>query len=204
MSRDYKPSSKSSGRKGGNPMVAGIFIGLFVGLGIALAVAFYIFTSMPGLFVAKDQNAATADQSATPKAGPAKNAAAAKAPKQEAGTPDKPRFDFYKILPGTEEPVSDQELKQAAPAAANGVKDNFYLQVGSFQTEAEADNLKAKLALLGVEAVIQTATLPQKGVWHRVRVGPYNDIQDVNRIRATLAQNSIESSLIKVREPAPR
>lgn len=184
-------------------MLAGIFIGLFVGLGIALAVAFYIFTHMPGLFVAKDKTPAPTEQSAPPNAD-AKNAAAAKAPTPEAGTPEKPRFDFYKILPGTEEPASDQELKQGAQQAANGAKDNFYLQVGSFQTDAEADNLKAKLALLGVEAVIQTATLPDKGVWHRVRVGPYNDIQDVNRIRATLAQNSIESTLIKVRESASR
>jgi cell division protein FtsN len=202
MSRDYKPSAKTSGRKVGNPMFAGILIGLFAGLGIALAVAFYIFTHMPGLFVAKDKTAATAEQRAAPSGEAAKDAAAEKAPTQEAATPEKPRFDFYKILPGTEEPVSDQELKQAAQQAANGVKDSFYLQVGSFQTEAEADNLKAKLALLGVEAVIQTATLPEKGVWHRVRVGPYSDIQDVNHIRATLAQNSIESTLIKVKEPA--
>jgi len=176
-------------------MFTGILIGLFAGLGIALGVALYINT-MPSPFAERGKPAGEAQ--------PAPKAAVDSAPppeKAEKGA-DKPRFDFYQILPGTEEPVSEQELKEAKPGA-NGAMDSYYLQVGSFQTEAEADNLKARLALLGVEAVIQTATLPEKGIWHRVRVGPYNNIDDVNRVRATLSQNSIESSLIKTKEAGP-
>lgn len=199
MSRDYKPSSKPAGRKGVNPMLTGILIGLFSGLGIALGVALYINT-MPSPFT---ERAKPADKTQPQGTAPTAGTDSAKVPEKVEKSADKPRFDFYQILPGTEEPVSEQELKEAKPAA-NGAKDSYYLQVGSFQTEAEADNLKASLALLGVEAVIQTATLPEKGIWHRVRVGPYKSIDDINRVRAMLAQNSIKSSLIKTREAGPQ
>lgn len=111
----------------------------------------------------------------------------------------KPRFDFYKILPGSEEPVTEQQFKDAQdkPALA---KETFYLQAGAFQNAPDADNLKARLALVGIAASVQTTTLPDKGVWHRVRVGPYTAIEDLNRARDTLKQNGIETTLIKVRE----
>jgi len=54
--------------------------------------------------------------------------------------------------------------------------------------------------LLGIEARIQTATLPDKGVWHRVRVGPYTNVEELGRTRETLKQNGVETTLIKVRE----
>jgi cell division protein FtsN len=54
-----------------------------------------------------------------------------------------------------------------------------FLQLGSFQNENEADNLKAKLALLGVEAKIQSVSIPDKGMVHRVRVGPLSKQEDV-------------------------
>jgi len=123
---------------------------------------------------------------------PAPQSGAKPAAKPEA---EKNRFTYYDILPGTEQPVTEQEIKQAPPG-----KDQYYLQAGAFQTEVDANNLKAKLALIGVEALIQTASLPDKGVWHRVRVGPFSDIEELNKARATLSQNGVQSSLIKVLE----
>jgi cell division protein FtsN len=189
-SRDYKTTPKPPASRSGSPLLTGIIIGTFVGLGIALGVALYI-KQGPSPFVDKTKPAAQ------PPTGQ-KNAAApdGTAADKTAKPADKPRFDFYTILPGTEEPVSEQELKQAGGGAGY----QYFLQAGSFQTEAEADNLKAKLALLGVEAGIQTATLPDKGVWHRVRVGPYATLEELNRIRTTLSQNGISTSLIKIRE----
>ncbi|MEW5942718.1 MAG: SPOR domain-containing protein [Pseudomonadota bacterium] len=175
-------------------MLTGIIIGTFVGLGIALGVALYI-KQGPSPFVDKTKPAAQ------PTAGQKKTAAPDSTAADKAAKPaDKPRFDFYTILPGTEEPVSEQELKQAGQQSAGGTGYQYFLQAGSFQTEAEADNLKAKLALLGVEAGIQTATLPDKGVWHRVRAGPYATLEELNRIRTTLSQNGISTSLIKIHE----
>jgi cell division protein FtsN len=114
----------------------------------------------------------------------------------------KPRFDFYTILPGTESPVTEQEIKQneekAEKQAEPAANENYYLQVGAFQTEQEADNMKAKLALLGMEAVVQTATIPDKGIWHRVRVGPFTGLEQINKARSDLARNGFKADLIKV------
>ena len=112
----------------------------------------------------------------------------------------KPRFDFYKILPG-EEPATDQQLKDAQKkATATAARETFFLQAGAFPNAPDADNLKARLALLGIEATIQTTTVPEKGIWHRVRVGPYTSVEELNRTRDTLKQNGVETVLIKVRE----
>ena len=163
-----------------------------LGLGIALAVAWYI-NKMPSPFrppVVKSESAKGAQASV-----PAKSEdKAAKAPE------GKPRFDFYKILPGTEEPATDQQLRDAQKRSTAVVKETFFLQAGAFQNAPDADNLKARLALLGIEATIQTTTLADKGVWHRVRVGPYTRVEELNRTRDTLKQNGVETALIKVRE----
>ena len=195
MTKDYKESSRKPGdrKSGAGSLIFGILIGLLLGLGIALGVAWYI-NRMPTPFVNRTvppvkseaptstEGARTDDGSARAKDG-------------------KPRFDFYKILPGSEEQVTEQQFKDAqkktAPTAAN---ETYYLQAGAFQNAPDADNLKARLALLGVEASIQTTALPDKGVWHRVRVGPYTMIEELNRARDTLKQNGIETSLIKIRE----
>jgi len=77
----------------------------------------------------------------------------------------------------------------------------FFLQVGAFQTEQEADNLKAKLALLGIEAIVQSTPIQDKGVLHRVRVGPFVDMVQVNKAKANLAENGFKADLIKVNNP---
>lgn len=194
MTRDYKPSPKRAPAKSGSPMLTGIIIGMFIGIGIALGVALYLKQS-PSPFLDKSKPAtAPADKSG--------EKAAAAEPAQKSA--EKPRFDFYTILPGTEEPVTEQEIRQAAQQPAGAPQSLYFLQAGSFQKEADADNLKAKLALMGVEAAIQTATIPDKGVWHRVRVGPYTSLDELNRVRASLSQNGIDASLIKVQNQAGR
>lgn len=194
MSKDYKrPEPKSRG--GGSSLLVGILIGLVLGLGIALGVAWYI-NKTPSPFLGgrtpppKSEGAKSEKSLAPPRAGDK----AAKAPE------DKPRFDFYKILPG-EEAATDQHLKDAQKkATSSAVKETFFLQAGAFPNAPDADNLKARLALLGIEATIQTTTVPEKGVWHRVRVGPYTSVEELNRTRDTLKQNGIVTALIKVRE----
>jgi len=197
MSRDYKKTDRPSSKKGGSPLFAGVLIGLIVGLGVAIGVALYI-NFGPKPFVSRDKESGEAAKAAAKNGG----AAQKKVPAEADGKPaDKPRFDFYTILPGSETPVSEQEIKQTTKQEG-AARDSYFLQVGSFQAAAEADNMKARLALLGLEAVIQTAEIPDKGVWHRVRIGPFANIEDMNRSRALLAQNDIPSSLIKVKEPS--
>nr|MBP6637630.1 SPOR domain-containing protein [Sulfuritalea sp.] len=78
--------------------------------------------------------------------------------------------------------------------------DVFYLQVGAFQKAADADNLKAKLALTGLYASVQEVVIADKGTMHRVRVGPFRDPDEMNRARALLAQNSVQASVVKQKE----
>ncbi len=194
MSRDYKSRSgnASEGSGGGRAgaLFLGIFIGLIAGLIIALAVSLYV-NKMPNPFAAMDKPADTAEARPEQKSAVPAGDKPAKA--------DKPRFDFYKILPGKEEPATEQEMKQAA-LKPQALKETFFLQAGAFQSASDADNLKARLALLGVEATVQTATLPDRGVWHRVRLGPYARMDELDRARNILKQNGIDATLIKVRE----
>ena len=193
MSRDYKRPEPGRGQHAGRgSLLLGILIGLVLGLGIALAVAWYI-NRVPSPFkppLAKGEQPKTVS-------GPPSTKEADKGAKIADA---KPRFDFYKILPGNEEPATDQQVRDAQKAPASASKEAFFLQAGAFQNAADADSLKARLALLGIEATVQATSLPEKGVWHRVRVGPYTRVEELTRARDTLKQNGVETSLIKVRE----
>ena len=196
MSRDYKATNRKSGSKGGTgTLLIGILIGLVMGLGIALAVAWHI-NKMPTPFLSR----AVPPSKSEPQKGIVPEIV--KGDDKSGKTQDgKPRFDFYRILPGAEEPVTEQQLKDAQRRPSTSqAKEAFFLQAGAFQNAPDADNLKARLALLGVEATIQTAALPDKGTWYRVRVGPYTVIDDLDRARNILKQNGIETTLVKVRE----
>ena len=189
MSKDYKRPEPEV-RGGSSQLLVGILIGLVLGLGIALGVAWYI-NKMPSPFLTRTPPA---------KLEPAKEAPAKAEDKTARALDAKPRFDFYKILPGTEEAITDPKAKGAQQKSTTASRETFFLQAGAFQSAPDADNLRARLALLGIEARIQTATLPDKGVWHRVRVGPYTSVEELGRTRETLKQNGVETTLIKVRE----
>jgi len=183
-----------------HPLVLGLFIGLLLGLCIALALALYLNKASPFISKAKDTGsekekpaAAKAPKGGEPPAGLPRQSTPTSPPGQADA---KQRFDFYRILPGTQEPTAGR-ADQPQRAAD---KEVTYLQAGAFQRAADADNLKARLALAGLEAQIQTATLPDKSVWHRVRLGPYTTPAELERARAVLRENKIESSVVKVTE----
>jgi len=197
-----KPANRSaSPSRSGGSFLLGMFIGLLLGLGMALGVAFYL-NKTPLPFLGKARPAAGKD---TP-ADPAKPATVAGMP-QGAAKGDKPKFDFYKILPGSEEPVSEKELNDAGksakghPEATRGV---YFIQAGSFQNPADADNLKAKIAILGFESSVEPTVLPEKGTWYRVRLGPYTTLDELNRVRRTLSQSGIDASLVKLKDVASK
>jgi cell division protein FtsN len=193
MTRDYKkPERRRDGRGGGSSFLIGMLLGLVLGLGIALGVAWYV-NRMPSPFLLRST---PSEKGEAPGADTAKAGAKEKTAKAGDG---KPRFDFYKILPGQEEPATDKEFREASKARSKE-REAFYLQAGAFQNAPDADTLKARLALLGIEATIQTTTLPDKGVWHRVRAGPFTRIEDLNQARETLKQNGVETTLIRVRD----
>lgn len=174
-----KTASRNSGRSGGSSVFTGVLIGLIVGAVLAVGVALWVTGNNP--FKLK---------SSAPE--PAKPAPAAAAPT----TPDTaPSFDFYKVLPGD----APNALPSKPDAAASPL---FYLQAGAFQRPQDADNLKAQLALLGVEAVIQTSDLGDKGIFHRVRVGPIQTMDEIENTRKLLTQNNIPATLVKEIPPS--
>jgi len=77
-------------------------------------------------------------------------------------------------------------------------KSTYVLQVGAFKGQEDAESMKGKLALIGFEARIQSAEV--NGVtFYRVRVGPYGQLDDINRARSRLAENGIEASVVRQR-----
>ncbi len=193
MSRDYKNTERKGGSRGsGSSLLVGIFIGLALGLAIALAVAWYI-NKMPSPFTARIAPPPRSESKGAqpPPVGEEKSAKSTEESKQ--------RFDFYKIPPGTDEAATPQPKDGQKPLTADN-KEAFFLQAGAFSSAPEADNLKARLALLGVEASIQTSVVQDKGMWHRVRIGPYTNIEDLNRTRDMLNQNGISTTLVKSKD----
>jgi cell division protein FtsN len=192
-------SQHATRNKSGGGFLLGVFIGLVIGLGIAIGVAFYI-NKTPLPFTARSR---ASGSNGSPEGKPPAIAGMPQGGAGASSPSDKPKFDFYKILPRGEEPVTDKELKErmrAARSQPGGGKDVYYIQAGSFQNPAEADNQKAKLAILGVESSVEPAALPDKGIWYRVRIGPYSKLDEINRVRQTLAQNGINASLVKLKD----
>jgi len=126
-----------------------------------------------------------------------------------AATQPKPSFEFYTILPEMEvvvpEPDPEPPVKRATKpgkkpttAPKTAAADRFMLQMGSFRKFADADRLKASLALVGIQAEIQKVRIGAGDTFHRVRAGPYSRSK-ANTLRARLQQNSINSLIIKLK-----
>ena len=116
--------------------------------------------------------------------------------------PERTRFDFYTILPEMEIAIPDDEIETQTTRPEHPVlkqPGKFVLQAGSFKTVDQADRMKASLALLGVEAKIQSVTINNNETWHRVRLGPYENVTELNRIRSRLRQNNIDAILLKLK-----
>lgn len=162
-----KPASRHGGRSSGKPVFTGMLIGLVLGALLAVGVALWATGNNPF-------------NSAPPQ--PASDAPAQPAPPEAA-----PNLDSYKVLPS--------DSPSTLPPAT--VKPRFYLQAGAFQNAGDADNLKANLAMLGVEAMIQTGEVSGKGMLHRVRIGPFASMSEVDRTRSLLTQNHIPVTLVR-------
>lgn len=178
---------RGGGRRGKGPAGGLLLAALLLG---ALAAGAWYFR---GAFVgADDPPVATpaADQAAPGRPGPEP------APAGEASD----RFEFYDMLPDAEVDVPEQPRSGGAagppPVSAPGT---YVIQAGAFPDFAEADKVKARLALLGVSSEIQTAEV-NGGTFHRVRIGPIDNLDELNRLRARLQANGIESLVNQVGE----
>lgn len=205
-------SSRSPNRTSGGNTLLGLFVGLVIGVLTAAAVVWYIFKT-PAPFSNKYQPPAGVPAAAsanTPAAVPASGNAATQAPMALPGKPgdpipqsgDKPRFDFYKILPGNADAVPDPKAAAKTPDGKSRnekealLAEPVYLQTGSYQNAGDADNQKARLAMMGAEATIHQVMLQDK-VWYRVRLGPFRKMDEVTSLRSELAKQGIEANVVK-------
>lgn len=192
MSRDYKPSPERTKKASkGSPFFSGFLVGVLLGVAASLAVVMYI-NGIDSPFTTLEKPAKPISEKILETAKTAETQA-----EGNSSPDDKTRFDFYTILPGTERKVTPEEIDiKEEPQAIT--PSSYFLQVGAFATEEDADNMKAKLALLGFEAQVQTATIPNKGILHRVRVGPLDNLDQINKTKTELSGNGFKADLIKV------
>jgi cell division protein FtsN len=160
-----------------------------LGLGLVVALGVYLRGSSP-----PQPRSRTAVEAPVAADEPAAAQAAAEEPAQ-------PRFDFYDILPQFEVVVPEVETAAGRGVPARIVQEpgRYILQAGSFTSLRDADRLQASLALLGVESRIQRVTIDD-AVFHRVRIGPITDLDELNRVRSRLREARIEPLLMKVQE----
>jgi cell division protein FtsN len=115
-------------------------------------------------------------------------------------SPEKPRFDFYKMLPKFQVvvPKEDKEVKSDSGKKPVKKPGAYVLQVASFQDYHQADAMKARLALLGLEAHIQKIKTNNGETWNRVRIGPIKNLDKLNKARKALSGQRIKPLLIQV------
>ena len=172
-------------------MLFGLSLGLVVAAGVYLRGASS--SKSPG-----------ASASALPKTAPAADRQQTKQSNRAAKTgekaqPEEPRFDFYEMLPKYEVVIPEVETAANPAARSKPIEEpgSYVLQVGSFSAAADAERLKANLALLGIESRVQRVTI-DADVFHRVRIGPIADLSALNRIRKQLRDARIEPMVMKV------
>jgi cell division protein FtsN len=230
MAKDYKdPPAQRADSRLSHPMLLGMIIGLLLGILISLAVALWL-NRLSNPFTEKGRPVEPLPrvQSVPPSAAPEAARVPERAPRsaekpaekdEKAAKSDRPRFEFYQILPGDKQ--AEKEAKSgsraAAPVATAPVVvkpgsspsspkphtgEAYWLQAGAFADEKEADNQKAKIALTGLEASVRAVEVPGRGTLYRVRLGPYQSVDDANRMKTTLARNGVAANIIHTTEDA--
>lgn len=205
QSRRWRDGESRAAQRGGT--LLGFAFGLVVAFLVSFGVVWYL-NKTPLPFVDRvlggKENGAAKD--------PAKEAGPVALP----GKPgDKPagaerKFEFYDILEGKKQAapagapagpvVTSTPPAAPAPVPHDAQAGSLFLQAGAFQKNADAENLKARLAMLGFEASILPVEVPDKGTMHRVRIGPYASTDEMNRARSQLGQNGIPATVVRVKD----
>jgi cell division protein FtsN len=184
--RDYKRASRRSNVDLSRLRDAGI--GLLAG--VIVTGAFFIYKSDASQTVEPDSPRPQAQKRVASTADA--DAAAASA---EGGE----RYDFYDMLPNFEVvvPEKDRDVKRDQRAARIERPGVYVLQAGSYRNIADAERVRAQLSLQGIDAKVQRVAV-DNDEWHRVRVGPISDLNDLNRVRKQLQAADVDGLVIRV------
>lgn len=219
MARNFPITRRGMNTQRGGTLL-GLIIGALIGLAAALAVAVYV-TKVPIPFMNKsqprspDHDAAEAKKNRdwdpnAPLQGknPAKPAAATGTP-PSAATPQKPAADpataATKPASPTADPIGDlAKARLAAPAAApvaiapSGAEPfNYFVQVGAFRTPEDAEQQRAKISLMGMEAKVTEREQSGRTVY-RVRLGPFDKKDEAEKAKERLDASGVETALVRV------
>ena len=218
-----KPTPKNE--RGGT--LVGLIIGALIGLGAALAVAVYITkVPVPfmnkGVTRGADSDAAETQKNKdwNPNGGlagktPIKPPVAAQpevpqsvttpgpvvvtpaAPAVAIIAPTRPTTATVKP-PVSSDPLGDL-VKSRGESAASASADPFsyFIQAGAFRTPEDAEQQRARLSLLGMQAKVSEREQSGRTVY-RVRLGPFDKKDDADRAKDRLDNNSIETALVRV------
>ena len=210
MAASKRQAKRSGGNNGGMPA----WLWAFIGLALGLVIAGYFF--LGDYWKNRNADQPTPNPSAVAPATRSEDPVA-----QEPTEKPKPKYDFYTLLPEKEVLIPDAELQAQADAEAKRnaapkppvnapdlvtatpetsapVEVRFLIQAGAFKNPDEADNLKAKIALTGEVARIESADINGTTVY-RVRLGPYGTASSLSSAKQALASHGIEAQAIKVK-----
>ncbi|MDD2759319.1 MAG: SPOR domain-containing protein [Methylomonas sp.] len=203
MARDYKHRAQSSGygenrsRRRKAPTLWWRWL-----LVAGLIVAFVVFLNMvrsrvAELMAGKPETGLTLPEQAVKQTLPLQTqkplqAEPEKKAEPEPVQPEEPRYDFYTILPQAETVIPDYEIQSRVREELVGKTKaaKYVMQAGSFREAAEAERHKSRLASLGIESWIEKAKVGSV-IWHRVKIGPYENPTSVSTIKALLQKNGI-------------
>jgi cell division protein FtsN len=196
MAADYKNS-----RAAVNKSTPG-WIWLLVGFALGLVVALLVYLNGQSALQGLQKSTFLIPNEANPQ--PTQDQPTQDGQKEASSSAPKRRFDFYTLLPELdvtvpETPKPVQEVKVSPKVTKQAKSRGYVLQVGSFRKYQDADSLKARIALMGIESSIQTVHV-NNSTWHRVRVGPYTDREQLNRIRDSLRNNNVKAILMMAKE----
>jgi len=204
-----RAKSRTSARSGGSTLY-GLLAGLFLGLLVAAVVAFYV-TRAPVPFVDRASRDAPRRPAIDPKVAPDPNSAlyarnnrgdAAGAGPSGAATTTPPgaQSDDLGALIATLDTTANGAANTpnipntaTAPPASTG---SYFLQVGAYRVVEDAEALRARILMLGLPVTLQRAEV-NGALVNRVRVGPYNQLDDMNRARTRLGQERIVSTVVR-------
>ncbi len=102
------------------------------------------------------------------------------------------------VLQAEQMPIPKFEAKPGGAPTEAGTS-GYLLQAGAFKTFDDADSMRARLALLGLDARVSPVSSVEQGgtLLYRVRIGPYSQMDDVNKARKLLADNKIETQVMR-------
>ena len=195
-------STRKPAKSGTSPVVSMLF-GLAVGLSVAVAV--YVKDRRPEpVGGPSGRNPAVTEAAPTPASmqdALDDNGEAVGGPDTvgESSGPKEKRFTFYDILPNVEVVTPDEAPETEADTAPQAVVEPglYVLQAGSFSTNADADRRRAELALHGIESITQRVKVNDRN-YHRVYIGPTDDLDELNMLRSRLRAAKIDVLRIRL------